>query len=108
MPTIKDMHDDLRQLRDHIREDMAESRASTREDVNPLRTDMMARLESVRAEFVAENVKIHERLDVAGADMKKIQEVMTKAQGGWLVIVGFGALAGALIKFWDKLPKFWA
>lgn len=71
---------------DRMKEDFANLRQEVKEEISSVRKDVSAIKE----------------------DQASVKTVLTKASGGYLVILGLGGLVTYALGFWDKVAKLWA
>jgi len=82
---------------DRMSKDFAGLRAEVKEDINGLRAEVKQDISDLRTEVAA--VK---------SSQTKFDTLITKAQGGWLVVAGLGAMLTYVVGLWDKVAKLWS
>lgn len=85
-PTVAVLIDRLSSLTDEIKE----MRAERKDELVDLRCELKADIAAVKA------------------DQLKVNDIISKARGGYLVLVGLGGFLLWLLGFWDKILKLWA
>lgn len=71
--------------------------------LNRLQKDLREHRDEVRNELAEVRKTQAEHRD----EVAKVTKLVDKANGGWLVLVGLGALLLTLLGFWERLAKLW-
>lgn len=58
-----------------------------------------------RASIKEEISDLHSEISEVRKDQAQVNAVMQKAQGGYLVILGLGAMVSCVVGFWSQLAK---
>ena len=81
---------------------------------DPVQAVILERLENLRKSFEKFEVKVDEKFAAADKKIEAVQKeqadvksFFTTAKGGYIVLVGLGAMLMWALGAWDKLAKLW-